>query len=141
MLLDWNDPVLDIDRVECECKKADVVLCLGTSLRIDPVGSLPLLAQKFVIVNLQATPHDESAALIIRGLVDDVMHRLLLGLGYSDDWEDTAANSATIERVWKPTDVESVKAFQEVVHDADERRESMKRTSSKRRKKEREPNT
>mmetsp|Transcript_20030 Transcript_20030/g.45613 ORF Transcript_20030/g.45613 Transcript_20030/m.45613 type:complete len:277 (-) Transcript_20030:181-1011(-) len=46
ILLDWEDPVLDIERVYAECAKADLVLCLGTSLRIEPVGSLPLLAKK-----------------------------------------------------------------------------------------------
>ena len=52
ILLDWEDPVLEMDRAEEECTKADLVLCLGTSLRIEPVGNLPLLAKEFVIVNL-----------------------------------------------------------------------------------------
>ena len=126
MLLDWNDAVLDIDRAESECEQADLVLCLGTSLRIDPVGSLPLKATKFVIVNLQATPHDESASLIIRGLVDDVMNSLMVGLGYPPNWKDATVNTTKIERVWEPTDDQSIKAFQDVVHDANERRQAVK---------------
>mmetsp|Transcript_37181 Transcript_37181/g.90187 ORF Transcript_37181/g.90187 Transcript_37181/m.90187 type:complete len:367 (+) Transcript_37181:455-1555(+) len=126
MLLDWNDSVLDIDRSESECEQADLVLCLGTSLRIDPVGSLPLKGKKFVIVNLQATPHDEHATLIIRGLVDDVMNGLMLGLGYLPNWKDTTVKTTKIERVWEPADNQSVKAFQDVVHDANERRQAMK---------------
>eukprot|EP00536_Pseudo-nitzschia_multiseries_P017781 jgi/Psemu1/154796/gw1.1809.15.1 len=76
-LLDWEDPVLDMERVQAQCEKADLILCLGTSLRIEPVGSLPLLADNFVIVNLQATPKDKMAAQIIRAKVDDVMESLM----------------------------------------------------------------
>lgn len=101
ILLDWEDPVLDMDKVNAECEKADFVLCLGTSLRIEPVGSLPLLAKKFVIVNLQVTPKDEMAAYIIRAKVDDVMESLMSNLGYRDDWKDEP--SPQIERKWKPS--------------------------------------
>jgi mono-ADP-ribosyltransferase sirtuin 6 len=100
ILLDWEDPVLDMERVHAECEKADLVLCLGTSLRIEPVGSLPLLAKKFVIVNLQVTPKDEMASSIIRGRVDYVMQSLMSNLGYRDDWEDEPLPD--IERMWKP---------------------------------------
>ena len=100
ILLDWEDPVLDMDKVNAECEKADFVLCLGTSLRIEPVGSLPLLAKKFAIVNLQATAKDESATYIIRAKVDDVMESLMSNLGYKDDWKDEP--SPPIERTWNP---------------------------------------
>lgn len=100
ILLDWEDPVLDMDQVHSECEKADFVLCLGTSLRIEPVGSLPLLAKKFAIVNLQVTPKDESATYIIRAKVDEVMDSLMSNLGYEDDWKDEP--SPPIERKWKP---------------------------------------
>ena len=100
ILLDWEDPVLDMERVNAECAKADLILCLGTSLRIEPVGSLPLLAKKFVIVNLQATPKDEMAAFIIRAKVDDVMDSLMSELGFKNDWKDEP--SPCIERHWKP---------------------------------------
>ncbi len=100
ILLDWEDPVLDMDKVNAECEKADFVLCLGTSLRIEPVGSLPLLAKKFAIVNLQVTPKDERTKLIIRAKVDEVMQSLMCNLGYSSDWKDEP--SPPIERKWKP---------------------------------------
>ena len=100
ILLDWEDPVLDMERVSAECEKADLVLCLGTSLRIEPVGSLPLRAKKFIIVNLQATPKDEMASHIIRAKVDDVMETLMTNLGYNKDWVDDPFPS--IERKWKP---------------------------------------
>jgi len=100
ILLDWEDPVLDLERVNRECAKADLILCLGTSLRIEPVGSLPLLAKKFVIVNLQVTPKDEFASHIIRAKVDDVMESLMTNLGYKNDWQDQPL--PFIERKWKP---------------------------------------
>ena len=52
-ILDWDDalPEEDWDRSQDECEAADLVLTLGTSLRIEPAGSLPLRAKKFVIVN------------------------------------------------------------------------------------------
>lgn len=41
-LLDWEDdlPQIDWARAQEECYKADLVLCLGTSLRIEPAGGL-----------------------------------------------------------------------------------------------------
>ena len=87
-LLDWEDalPEDDFDRATFECAQADIVLSLGTSLRIQPAGELPSLAKQFVIVNLQETPYDKDAALVIRAKVDDVMQQLLEGLGHGD-WE------------------------------------------------------
>jgi mono-ADP-ribosyltransferase sirtuin 6 len=98
-LLDWEDalPEADFERAEAECDKADLVICLGTSLRIEPVGSLPLRARKFIIVNLQVTPKDEHAALIIKAPVDLVMEHLMSYLGFDDNWKYTAA---PVERVW-----------------------------------------
>lgn len=62
------------------CRKADLSLCLGTSLQIIPSGNLPLAAKrnngKLVIVNLQPTKHDRKADLRINGYVDDVILQL-----------------------------------------------------------------
>jgi NAD+-dependent protein deacetylase sirtuin 6 len=87
-LLDWDDalPEDDFERATEECENADLVLCLGTSLRIVPAGDLPTFAKKFVIVNLQETPYDSKAALVIRAKVDDVMKDVLEQLGISN-WE------------------------------------------------------
>lgn len=100
IVLDWEDPVIDVDRARKECEQADLVLCLGTSLRIEPVGSFPLLAKQFVIVNLQPTPKDDDAVMIIRARVDQVMDQLMTQLGHTH-WKDEPA--PTIERKWKPT--------------------------------------
>ena len=75
------------------------MLCLGTSLRIEPVGNLPLSAAKYVIVNLQKTPRDDRAELIIRAAVDEVMNELMILLGYPK-WDE--GEPCQIERVWQP---------------------------------------
>lgn len=104
-LLDWEDPILDMERVSIECQKADLMLCLGTSLRIEPVGSLPLMAKKFILVNLQATPLDDKAAFVVRARVDDVISRLMSAIGYKHNWYKEL--SPSIERKWKPTAVQN----------------------------------
>ena len=106
-------PEDDWRRAQEECKKADLILCFGTSLRIEPAASLCMYNSQdkstasssgkskgkkhckaeghkfgYVIVNLQKTPYDEGAALVIRGKVDDVMKGLMWRLGYRDDWDD-----------------------------------------------------
>lgn len=85
-VLDWEDelPKEDLQLSDQHSRKADLSLCLGTTLQILPAGKLPLLAKKrqgkMVVVNLQPTAYDKEADLIIHGYVDDVMERLLLKL-------------------------------------------------------------
>ena len=88
-VLDWDDalPEEDWGRSQDECEAADLVLTLGTSLRIEPAGSLPLRAKKFVVVNLQVTPLDDDATLIIKEKVDKVMEHLLNELNIELDDE------------------------------------------------------
>lgn len=82
-VLDWEDelPSKEINLAEKHCEMADTVLCLGTSLQITPACDLPLKALcsggKVVIVNLQQTPKDKQASLVIHGLVDEVMSGLM----------------------------------------------------------------
>ncbi|XP_052207156.1 NAD-dependent protein deacetylase SRT1 [Diospyros lotus] len=78
-VLDWEDalPSKEMNPAEKHCKIADIVLCLGTSLQITPACNLPLKSLrgggKIVIVNLQKTPKDKKASLVIHGLVDKVI--------------------------------------------------------------------
>ena len=63
---------------EARCDAAELVIVLGSSLRIEPAGSLPLRAKGgYVIVNLQETPKDSAARLTVRAKVDVVMEHLL----------------------------------------------------------------
>ena len=82
-MLDWEDelPEEEFELATQHCARADLAICLGTSLRIEPAGSLPLNAKKFVIVNMQVTPKDNDAELVIRAKVDDVMSDLVRKLG------------------------------------------------------------
>jgi mono-ADP-ribosyltransferase sirtuin 6 len=78
-ILDWDDelPEADFEAAEISCDSADLVIALGTSLRIVPAGTLPLKAKQFAIVNLQKTPHDNEASVLIHHNVDIVMDALL----------------------------------------------------------------
>lgn len=85
-LLDWEDelPEDDLALAERECTGADLVISLGTSLRIEPAGSLPLMCKgSFVIVNLQPTPKDAAATLVVHARADDVMRAIAEELGES----------------------------------------------------------
>lgn len=87
-VLDWEDalPPVEMNPAEENCRMADVVLCLGTSLQITPACNLPLKSLrgggKIVIVNLQQTPKDKKASLVVHAPVDKViagvMHHLNL---------------------------------------------------------------
>jgi len=78
-ILDWEDelPPKDWELSQCECLKSDLIIAVGTSLRIEPVASLTTLSKKIVIVNKQITPYDEMASLVIRAPVDHVFDYLL----------------------------------------------------------------
>ncbi|VDN55035.1 unnamed protein product [Dracunculus medinensis] len=82
MCLDWEDalPEDDFSMAIKFCKKADLSVCLGTTLQIAPAGDLPLLAKKngkMATINLQKTKHYKRTDLIINSRCDDVMRRLM----------------------------------------------------------------
>ncbi|KAF8359970.1 sir-2.4 [Pristionchus pacificus] len=81
--LDWEGELPEPQYTQ-SCKfacEADLVLCLGTSLQIVPVGNYPLSVKrnggKIVTVNLQKTKHEKKADIAIHAKVDQVMERLL----------------------------------------------------------------
>ncbi|XP_024541959.1 NAD-dependent protein deacetylase SRT1-like [Selaginella moellendorffii] len=78
-IVDWEGalPPKELRAAEKHCKEADLIVCLGTSLQITPACNLPLktvrAGGKLVIVNLQATPKDKKATLVIHARVDQVI--------------------------------------------------------------------
>ena len=62
-------PDKEFEAAKEHASAAGVALCLGTSLQITPACNLPLRTSKaggrLVIVNLQATPKDKRADLVI----------------------------------------------------------------------------
>jgi len=112
-LLDWRDPLPldDWERSQVECERASLILCLGTSLRIEPAASLCEQVgrhnqngqPRYVIVNLQQTPYDDRAALIIRSRVDQVMQDLMSDLledGDSDSDDDDSSEERVVPVDW-----------------------------------------
>lgn len=85
-VLDWEQalPEQELKAAEEASSRAAVALALGTSLQIVPACELPLRTVAsggtLAIVNLQATPKDAKAALVVRGRCDEVMRGLMRGL-------------------------------------------------------------
>eukprot|EP00298_Acanthocystis_sp_HF-20_P029599 c8498_g1_i1.p1 GENE.c8498_g1_i1~~c8498_g1_i1.p1 ORF type:complete len:388 (+),score=153.49 c8498_g1_i1:25-1164(+) len=82
--LDWDDkiPVYDLKNAEKHSKKANLSLCLGTSLQMEPSRNLPVMTTqkygkkergKLVICNLSSTGMDSYSNLNIRTKCDYLM--------------------------------------------------------------------
>ncbi len=64
--------------------EADLCLCMGSSLRVTPAANMPEIVGKnkknkknLVIVNLQKTPLDNLATMVIHAFTDTVMEKLM----------------------------------------------------------------
>ncbi|KAI0988437.1 hypothetical protein GJ496_002831 [Pomphorhynchus laevis] len=79
VVLDWDTDIDStlLSNARLACQQADLVICVGTSLRMMPCGKLPLLGKTIVIINLQETLLDQSAYMIIRQRCDQVFSMLL----------------------------------------------------------------
>ena len=86
-VLDWTTdlPKEDLKTSRRHCREADLVVCLGSSLRIEPAGGLAFLnrqgGKRTAICNLQNTPKDRKASMVLRGKVDEVMRIVMKSLG------------------------------------------------------------
>ncbi|KAK6179986.1 hypothetical protein SNE40_012218 [Patella caerulea] len=105
-ILDWEDalPDHDLTLADKHSAKADLSLCLGTSLQIIPCGNLPLGARKnggkLVIVNLQTTKHDKKCDLKINTYIDRVICGLCEKLGIIiPEFEKPVVNLKSIHTV------------------------------------------
>lgn len=67
-----------------EARRADAMLIAGSSLEVYPAAELPLIAQrsgaKLILINLQATPIDDLADVVIHHNVVDVLPQLSAAL-------------------------------------------------------------
>jgi mono-ADP-ribosyltransferase sirtuin 6 len=112
-ILDWEDelPLAELTSAEENSLKADLSICLGTSLQINPAGNLPFTKRKnynqkrkVVIINLQKTKHDKKADLVIHEYVDNVISQLCEQLKVkAGSYEPTAdlTRSEQLFRIWK----------------------------------------
>ena len=61
--------------------QSDFMLCLGSSMRVAPANQIPINMTwnggKFVVVNLQKTPIDDFAEIVIHARIQTVMTKLM----------------------------------------------------------------
>jgi len=76
-----NLPADQLDRATSESYKAELSIVMGTSMLVAPSCSLPSNAKKMVICNLQKTPYDNDAVLLLRGKTDTLVKLLLIEFG------------------------------------------------------------
>ena len=78
-------PFEEFRKAEENSRQCDLAIVLGTSMRVTPAAELPLLARKngakLVICNLQRTPYDGEAHVLLHANTDDLMTLLLKQLG------------------------------------------------------------
>lgn len=86
-IINFNENLDDeiLERGELNGQSADLMLAMGSSLRIYPAAGMAQATAeqggKLVIVNLQKTPLDPYADMIIHAKIDDVMTMLMAELG------------------------------------------------------------
>ncbi|KAL0017706.1 hypothetical protein WJX77_007377 [Trebouxia sp. C0004] len=94
-VLDWEDalPEDELEASEKASAEADLAICLGTSLQITPACNIPLktvkTGGKLVIVNLQKTPKDKKASLVIHARADEQV---------DVDFQDAKARPAVLRK-------------------------------------------
>lgn len=96
---------------------ADLNLTLGTTLQINPSGTLPLKNSKhdgkLVICNLQPTRYDKKADLVISTYVDTIMVKVLKRLGvelpeYSESNDPTKQPICEVEWTIQPKQLKQI---------------------------------
>lgn len=79
-----NPAILELGHANCA--SADLCLVMGSSLRVSPANGMPQACAenggRLVICNLQQTPLDHLAALVIHAKCDDIMELLMQKLAY-----------------------------------------------------------
>lgn len=79
-----NDNILELGFQNCGA--SDLCLAMGSSMRVTPACNMPVSTAQnggnLVMINLQKTPVDQYATLVIHGKCDDVMKVLMRKLQY-----------------------------------------------------------
>jgi NAD-dependent deacetylase len=65
-----------LDAAVAAVEDADLLVCVGTSLQVNPVAGLAGLATELAIVNAEPTPYDDDARVLVRGSISDVLGRV-----------------------------------------------------------------
>ena len=64
----------------------DLHVCMGSSMRVSPANQMPMMTKaaggKIVVMNLQKTPINEYADLVIHETIDKIMEMTMRKLGY-----------------------------------------------------------
>lgn len=85
----FGDPMPPcFDEVVQEARQAELMLVVGSSLQVAPVSYLPSLSKQLAIINLEPTPYDNAASIVIRNKAGVVFEELLDYIRDEDDvWE------------------------------------------------------
>lgn len=82
-------------------QRSDLCLVLGSSLRVTPACQVPETTKtaggRLVIVNLQKTPYDDQADLVIHARIDEVMQLVMRALGMHEDVPPFHLSQAAID--------------------------------------------
>lgn len=77
----FGEPVKDIEYALTIAQESDAVLVVGSSLTVYPANLVPQVVKqnggKLIIVNLEETPLDDFADLVIRGKAEEVVPAIL----------------------------------------------------------------
>jgi len=77
-------PEAELELATEVCAEADLLLCIGSSLEVDPVAQLPGITLRHggdvAIVTQGPTPYDERAAVRLRGDVEEDLQALVAAL-------------------------------------------------------------
>ncbi|KAJ3423996.1 nad-dependent protein deacetylase sirtuin-7 [Anaeramoeba flamelloides] len=83
-IINFNESLNEdqLNRAYEHSEKCDLAIVLGTSLRVTPAASLPVIpvkqkTGKLVICNLQKTPKDKYASMILHGKTDQIFKLLM----------------------------------------------------------------
>lgn len=73
----FEDPMSsDYHKAEKALSGCQLLLVVGSSLQVYPVAGLPVFARHVAVINQEATPWDERAALVIKGSAGDILDAL-----------------------------------------------------------------